>query len=929
MVDIKKIRYCFLCLLFTLMIINVAQSQVSLAGQWGFKLDPQDQGLSNDWFSNPLNDTFIELPGSCEQRGFGIKNTFRDSSRLTRVIKYEGKAWYQRSINVPLAWQRKRIELLLERCHWVSSVWLDGKPYGTQNSLSAPHVYDFGIIASGNHTVTICIDNTYGKLPIGPWGFAITDDTQGNWNGMIGRLELSATDPVWIMNTQVFGNHLQVKVGNITGMPQTAVVQQKSFRIPIGGANVDIPFKAKLPYWDEFAPSLKTLPVILKAGKYQDTKNVVYGYRQWSTSKGQFILNGRPVMVRGPVNECVYPLTGYPPMDKSSWLHLLEICKSYGFNFMRFNSWCPPDAAFQAADELGMFLQVELPFWSMFAPLFGQHPERDQFLADELQLILQNYGNHPSFAFMAMGNESPGPLDLLVNKGRQTDTRMLYRCQNGDTILNGDYAERGTEIGQRGVLGPVTDWDRWSMLTGTDAENYRRSALPVIGHEVGQWSSYPNFSQLSKFTGTLKPYNYERFQHSLATHNMAAQNKAFADASGKFAVSLYKDEIEGSLRTWPYGGFQVVEARDFPGEGTAIIGWLDAFWDSKGLITPEAFRKFCAPMVCLLRMPKRIYTNAEVFTAKAGISNYGPAGIRTMPTWKIEDEKGRIIAAGSFPERTIKTGWYDAVGTINASLESVRTASKLTVTLTGAGTSNSWNIWVYPTKQTPAPQQVKVVYRFDANCLRLLGKGENVLLFSSPKQGVNKIEAAFLPADSIRLFPIVSKDKSAIPGSYLPAFWSLQLFNQIGTLGILCDPQHPALATFPTASHSDWQWADILGNYTAQLSYKIAMDDQEHNWGDHSERSKAIILNETPPDYRPIVQVIDNYERNYKLGVIFETRVGKGRLLICAMDLDTDAENRPAARQLKTSLLNYAGSKQFDPAYELSMNLLERILNFQ
>ena len=218
---------------------------------------------------------------------------------------------------------------------------------------------------------------------------------------------------------------------------------------------------------------------------------------------------------------------------------------------------------------------------------------------------------------------------------------------------------------------------------------------------------------------------------------------------------------------------------------------------------------------------------------------------------------------------------------------------------------------------------------FDEPTKQALANGENVLLFSSPKEGLNEIQSSFMGPDEVRLFPKVTKGRSAIPGSFMPAFWSMRLFNQIGTLGILCDPKHPALNRFPTEDHSDWQWADILGRYTAQTSYKIAGDNYEHEWDDRFDRSKAIILNETPANYRPIVQMIDNYERNYKLGIIFETKVGKGKLLICAMDLETDSEKRVAARELNTSLLNYAASDKFNPAYELPMEFLERILIFK
>ena len=667
---VKIIRFLFL-FVFLLIVATKSRSQsMNLAGQWRFRLDSDDKGLSERWFDTRLPDSLL-LPGSCEQRGYGFINDERDPHRLTRSIRYEGKAWYQRTITVPAGWKNKRTELFLERCHWVSMAWIDGLPLGTQNSLSAPHVYETGSLLPGEHTITICIDNTYGAIPIGTWGFAITDDTQGNWNGIIGRVELHATDLVWIRDVQVFNNRLQVKIGNGTGQPQKGILQKQLLTIPVTGTTIDIPFTPGKPVWDEFNPALNTLTVTLSAGKYRDTQRVNYGTRLLTTSKGQFIVNGYPVLMRGPVNECIYPLTGYPPMDKPSWLKVLNICRSYGFNFMRFNSWCPPEAAFAAADELGMYLQVELPFWSIDAPVYGEHPLRDQFLMDELQRILITYGNHPSFAFMAMGNESPGPFEVLVNKGRRMDTRILYRCQNGDTITKGDYTERGTEIGQRGIKGPRTDWDRWTLLRTPEVEKYRHSSLPTFAHEVGQWASYPDFGQLKKFTGTLKPYNYERFRASLAEHYMADQNKVFAQASGKFAVSLYKEEIEACMRTWPYGGFQIVEARDFPGEGAAIIGWLDAFWDSKGLIEPEAFRKFCSPVVCLLRMPKRIYTSDENFIAQAEVTNYTQNKIKLPAEWSIKDEHDNLIAIGNFQIKPVRAGKLTALGDINISLKQV------------------------------------------------------------------------------------------------------------------------------------------------------------------------------------------------------------------------------------------------------------------
>ena len=435
---------------------------------------------------------------------------------------------------------------------------------------------------------------------------------------------------------------------------------------------------------------------------------------------------------------------------------------------------------------------------------------------------------------------------------------------------------------------------------------------------------YPNLDEAQKYTGTLRQTNFERFKKMLEKNHMLDQAKDFAEASGKLSVLLYKDEIEGSLRTYPYGGFQVLEARDYPGQGTAIVGWLDAFWDSKGLITPEEFRRFCGPTVCLLRMPSRVFTTADTFTATAQVSHYAPKNLGAKPRWSIADERGQVIARGKLPALTLETGRVNTVGEIKAALDGVKAPARLVVTLEAAGAQNSWNIWVYPSTQPPAPSNVRIVHAYDQATRDALAAGERVLLFSSPKEGLGKVPRWDTPR--------VEPGRTAVHGSFMPAFWNWQLFNQIGTLGLLCDTKHPALAQFPTEKHSDWQWADLLGRFSGAYSMEIAgasfnyVNDIKRVAREVTNRSKAIVLDDTPPGFRPIVQVIDNYERNLKLGVVFEARVGPGKLLVCAMDLETDADKRPAARQLRQSLLDYAAGDQFNPPFELPETLLTRLL---
>jgi hypothetical protein len=915
------------------------QSVLSLAGSWRFRLDPHNQGIDARWFDTTLPQS-IQLPGSCEQNGFGTPTTRPSIGRLTPAVRFDGTAWYQRDVTIPDSWHDKRVELFLERCLWKSRAWLDGRALGEQDSLSTPHRYDLGAVSVGRHVLTVCVDNRY-LFRIGTWAHAITDDTQGRWNGLIGKLELRATDSVWIHDLQAYPDVagarviLRGKIGTLAHQPGDGVVQTRlspstpDVHSPVehttavhwtadGGAfELAIPMAdagEPVQLWSEFNPRGYRIEAKLAGGT--STAAIQFGFRNLSTGNGQITNNGRAILLRGAVDECVYPLTGYPPMDKAAWSRTLGICQSYGLNYMRFHSWCPPEAAYEAADELGFIFQVEVPLWTMGAPPFGELPPRDQYIRNELSRILDEYGNHPSFGLMAMGNESRGDLQSLVRLGRALDGRHLYRCEGDRDSRQGDYVEGGG----RGIYGPRTDWDRWStsggwIAGGSPAVPDSRFIDPWVLHETGQWGMYPNFDQIKKYTGLMKPENFIAYRKSLAAHGMLDEDAPFSRASGALSVLLYKEEIEASLRTWPLGGFQILEARDYPGQGTALVGWLDSFWESKGLITPQQFRCFCGPTVCLLRMPHRVWTTADIFEAQAQVSNYGPAAPTSAVDWSLSASDGLLLSRGTLPSRVFDSGRVSLAGMIRVPLAGTAAPTRATVRLwldRQPSIANSWNIWVYPAELPPEPAPVHpfvIAHEFETAAQSSLSDGGRVLLFASPKNLRN-----------------------ALPGSFTPVFWDARLFKQTGTMGILCDPHHPALADFPTEEHSDWQWADLLGRFSAADSFRVAgappsiyekMNGIAH---DVSGRSKAIILDDTPPDFRPIVQVIDNYDRNHKLGAIFEAAVGPGRLLVCALDLETDQQNRPAARQLYRSLCRYVGGNQFNPPVSLSPSEMATML---
>lgn len=867
------------------------RNAISLDGKWRFALDSGNAGISEKWFEKTLSDS-VKLPGSTDENKKGVPNTRKpDLQHLYRPYEYTGPAWYQRDIVIPREWKGKRVILFLERCHWETRVWLDGKARGMADSLCTPHIHELGIdLTPGTHRLTIRVDNTI-KYDVGGWAHSITEETQTNWNGIVGRIELRATPPVWIESIQVYPNAaaktIKVKalvrserqkpflLGLAVNMPSgrkpvtSDLIDDKGFR---GGKTLE----AVLPLpdaelWDEFSPNLYTLVAVLtlEGQGEQDMSLTSFGLRDLGVRDKRLVLNGRKIFIRGTLECCIFPRTGYPPTDLASWLRVIKIAKSYGLNSLRFHSWCPPEAAFAAADQMGFLLHVEAPQW---VGNVGKDKPRDEFIKSEVLRILDTYGNHPSFGMLCMGNELGGDTDVLqdlVTLARQHDPRHLYTSSTAWSLIPAnDYNVAAV----RGLHGPGTDAD----FREADA----KFDVPIISHEVGQWSVFPNLAEIPKYTGVTRARNFEIVRDDLKAKGMLDQAAAFTQATGKLSVELYKEEIEALLRTPGHGGFQLLDLHDFPGQGTALIGILDAFWDAKGIITPAEYRRFCGPTVPLLRMPRRTYTSDETFTAQAQVAHFGPSNLpNAIPQWSLTDSNGRLIASGMLSARTIPTGELTDLGSISVPLNRAAAPAELTVTVSLKDTdaSNSWHIWVYPARISTEPPVDVTVTRSPDEAISALKAAKKVLLLASAGSLVQSRR-----------------------GSFTPVFWSPILFKAQAktTMSILCDPSHPALSEFPTDSYTNWQWYDLL------------------------TRSHSMVLDGTPAAFRPIVQVIDNFTLNAKLGVLVEARVGEGRLMVCSIDLSNDLDKRPAASQLLHSILDYMGSNGFDPPRQLTFDQL-------
>ncbi|MDP8245175.1 MAG: glycoside hydrolase family 2 TIM barrel-domain containing protein [Candidatus Hinthialibacter antarcticus] len=897
-----------------------ASNEIDLAGRWRFQLDPENIGTSSqNWQLQTLTQS-VRLPGSLQEQGYGeaprkdsnwttgIGLKLLDDSRFAEYVEadefqspfwltperlYVGAAWYQRDIQTPKNWDGKRIVLFLERPHWQTSVWIDGKGAGSQDSLGVPHEYDITefIIPGKKQQLTIRVDNGY-VVPVGKDAHSISDQTQSNWNGLAGAIKLIAGPRIWFDDVQIYPDldrnqiDVQIKLGNATGQSgqgelslstknATARSHPVKWNAENGAVNLTYNMGDDWQAWSEYSPVLNTLHLSLKQnGAALAQRDVQFGMRELGIKGKQFTINGTPIFIRGTLECAIFPEHGYPPTEVKEWKRLIGIAKSHGLNHFRFHSWCPPQAAFQAADEEGFYIQAEGSCWASF----GDGTELDEWIYLECDRMLKTYGNHPSFLFMSPSNEPGGKnrdafLGKLVNYLKQKDPRRYFAAGAGwPNIPENQYSiQYATRLQNWKTLKfdqPPQTWD--------DYRDYVNDLpIPTIGHEIGQWCVYPDLSEAGQYKGVLKAKNIEVFRDKLQKAGMLHLADDFLMASGKFHTLLYKQEIEAALRTPGYAGFQLLDLHDFPGQGTAPVGVLNALWNEKGYVSGDEYSRFCNDVVPLARMKKRIFTNDEYFNAAIDAANYRDSDLSDINVhYELVSESGQSIFDGERLAPQISAGGLTRLAEIACPLDQIHQAEKLTLTISFEGTpyKNSWEIWVYPKDVAVDPKGVVLTQDWREALAELQSGGNVVLVPKSDEVASNTL------------------------GRFRPIFWNRITFPQQKehTVGSLIRNHHPALEGFPTDAYNNWQWQDLL------------------------DSSKPIILDSLPEPYFPIMQPIDDWNDCQKLGVLFEAKVAKGNLLVCSMDVVNDLESRVVARQLRSSLLHYAAGKKFSPEFELA-----------
>ncbi len=926
------------------------QEKIHLKGKWQFAIDPLDEGNKNKWFSKAFDES-INLPGSMAENGNGfdisletkwtgniIDSSFFKSPEFEKYRKpgnfkvpfwlqpeksYVGAAWYRREIKIPENWQDKFIELYFERCHWQSSVWIDDLFVGTQNALGAPHIYNLtGKLSPGNHTITVCIDNRIKEVNPGVNSSSLTDHSQTNWNGIIGEMFLQSRDKIHFGDIRIFTDVVskkalvEMQIENLTAQTQkvklslsasteegspvkknfTELIEYKELKSGENIFTTEYKLDNDALLWDEFNPNLYKINCRLSTANAEDSKTEIFGLRKLGTKGTQFTINDRITFLRGTLECAIFPLTGYPSTDVNEWIRIFKVCKEYGLNHMRFHSWCPPEAAFNAADKIGIYLHVECSSWANQGSSLGDGKPIDKFIIDESERIIKAFGNHPSFCFLLYGNEPDGVnqgefLSEFVSSLKKKDNRRLYSSAAGwpQLEVNDFHSMYEPRIqlwgaGLSSIINsqpPSTNYD-WQNIISWRSK-------PVISHEIGQWCVYPRFDEIKKYSGVLRAKNFEIFQESLAQNKMTHLADSFLVASGKLQVLCYKAEIEAALRTKGFGGFQLLDLHDFPGQGTALVGVLDPFWEEKGYVTSNEYIQFCNVTVPLARFSKFVFNSKENFKAEIEISHFGPEPLNKItPAWEVRDESGLVLASGKLDQTDVAIGNGINLGGVQFPLTSFKTPAMYTFVVKAGNFSNQWDFWIYPYEnQEPIfMDDIRIVNELDEQTIKILKDGGKVLL--TPVKGS------------------ISKKKGGdIAVGFSSIFWNTAwtLKQPPHTLGILCNPKHPMFNYFPTQFHSNYQWWDAMSH------------------------SNAILLNELGNGIVPLVRIIDDWFTNRPLALIVEGKIGKGKIIFSGIDLISDAEKRPEARQLTYSILQYMRSNLFNPEQEIRVEKIKELFN--
>lgn len=949
-----------------------AYMRILLNGKWHVVLEDGTTGQ-------------MDLPGTLDENGIGHRDVGANqwhpdavlgnaageidkdapiATRFTRRHTYEGEARISRKITVP-DYGTDRLFVLAERARALRLL-VDGEACSVfrQGTLSTPYIFELTGAAPGEHEFTFLSDNSYPGMPKAAiyYSSAATDETQTNWNGILGECSMYTRPQNFIDSLRVYPRAVKKEEKNKAGgyvldvcvelapgakkvykdakiilqsealaageledtQTLTEIISYSGEGLAEAGTDKeenpktmeiwfrDLPLRENVKLWDEDEGNLYEMAVTLDNGMSAEDKGgstaecrTRFGIRSFGDNgSGRLALNGRAIFLRGEANCAEYPETGHPPMTIPEWKEMLLKYRSYGINFVRFHSHCEPEAAFAAADELGMLLQPELSHWDP-KDAFGTE-ESYRYYRAELVDLLKTYANHPSFVMLTLGNELQAQdegrerMRELVRTAKRMDPTRLYA--NGSNAFYGeegcdpesdfytsqsckDVVIRGTFSGMRGYLNenyPSADRTYDEAM----AEIRKEYQKPVFSFEVGQFEVLPDFEELESFHGISDPVNLKLIKKRVEERGLLPTWEKYVEATGELSRLAYREEIEAAMRTRELSGISLLGLQDFPGQGTALVGMMNSHMESKPypFARPERFREFFRESRIFVKLPRYTYEEGEYLTAEVEVANFGKESIAGELGWTlgyrdcaVNSGRGELRCDRADRQKNCPPGTYTSLGRLDIPLEVKGVSAALILTVSIGDCTSTYPVWVYQKTSPECPKNVYETRVFDEQTRAVLQNGGRVYL--SP-----------------------DADKESLPNSiktqFTTDFWSVGTFaDQEGGMGQLIDTEHPIFKEFPTDFHTDWQW-----------------------WIMATKR--AVIL---PHPMKTIITEMDSYAFLRPMAQMIEFRCLKGKVLLSTMELHK-SQQYPEVRALQASIYTYLSGENFEPAEEITEEELSMLV---
>ncbi len=695
-------------------------------------------------------------------------------------------------------------------------------------------------------------------------------------------------------------------------------------------------FVIENPYlWSVNVPNLYryVLRVVYTDATDEQTEGT-FGFRTLSTNGKEICVNNTPVYIRGYIRgTTAHDNRNNAKLSEEEFYRKnISAAKKYGFNYVRFHSVVPNETFFKVADELGMLVHIELrPPHDIYNNLEEMVTTGTSIVPQEfLKNIVDTLYNHPSLTVYCIGNEiknlgEDGVAEIYARIRALDDTRLfLDTCAWGAN--NRPYVDLDVQhlsyyfpFGKHASMYEDTDnllvvGNKPDTPMTSDGENSSvlRSLyfkVPLIAHEVCHYTALRDVHALKekfKRYGTDEPWWIDEELKMIETKGFAEQYEEMYKASKHFQKECWKTAYEAMRSSKLLGGFNFLQFADTDVYENSN-GIVDCF-DDENYINSEDFLRFNGDRVLLAKLGSRLFRATEEIIVPVSFSNCGEDEERFADfVYSLEDEGGKTYACGDLKNIDVsRKGLYE-ICKVKIRLPETESSSALLLkmrlqTANGVYAENLWKIWNYR-------KQAKKTYReFVSQDGAFVVTDDTEKAFARLEEG-KKVCLVYRTEWTRHV-----RNKTQKPPVYaLKATWNRfkpVIWDRGTNYGGLCEETLLNKYGFATGRYYDFNY-----NVLTEDCDKIILDDfpcETHNILAGIDKSSRDRFDAYKRSFNLPELMYDRTLRNFSY--LFECKVGKGKLLVCGLNLTGLDENEPSSVAMAKWIEQYLGSEDFDPA---------------